>query len=164
MVAVLGCTCSNCNSDIDIEYHHIVPIALGGTNKFTNIAPLCSKCHRAAHRGRHVSSFQDRSRLGRPRSTCSEELIEKYLKCEIGASEFKSKTGMSNKSHISDFVSFREYLSSHGIQKYRNNIDVIRSNGIMRPGKVIGYIEYNNGTRLEFRAVDQTLDWRRHEK
>lgn len=45
----LGKTCCNCGSNLDVEYHHIVPLALGGTNKITNIVPLCGICHSIVH-------------------------------------------------------------------------------------------------------------------
>ena len=38
-----GDICANCGSSESIEYHHIVPLALGGTNRITNFAPLCHK-------------------------------------------------------------------------------------------------------------------------
>lgn len=41
--------CVNCGSTTDIEYHHIVPLIRGGTNKITNIVPLCVECHGAVH-------------------------------------------------------------------------------------------------------------------
>ena len=41
----LGTVCCNCGSNLDVEYHHVVPLALGGTNNIGNIVPLCHVCH-----------------------------------------------------------------------------------------------------------------------
>lgn len=43
--------CYNCGSTENLNYHHIVPLALGGNNVLTNIAVLCGKCHWAVHHG-----------------------------------------------------------------------------------------------------------------
>jgi len=43
--------CANCESTTDLHIHHIVPISLGGANKPSNMARLCSDCHAKAHGG-----------------------------------------------------------------------------------------------------------------
>lgn len=53
--------CSNCKSEENIEYHHIVPLVLGGTNNMSNITALCHKCHKAAHYGRHIHHYLNSS-------------------------------------------------------------------------------------------------------
>ena len=47
----LGKVCINCGSNINVEYHHIVPLALGGNNILSNICCLCEKCHHLVHFG-----------------------------------------------------------------------------------------------------------------
>lgn len=43
--------CENCGaSDTDLEVHHIVPVALGGSNAEDNIQYLCRNCHILAHK------------------------------------------------------------------------------------------------------------------
>lgn len=49
LIQKLGKTCANCGSTDKIEYHHIVPLVLGGTNNLSNIVPLCKVCHLKAH-------------------------------------------------------------------------------------------------------------------
>ena len=46
-----GTICCNCLQDCkeNIIFHHIVPLAIGGTNNFTNIAPVCEKCDGLIH-------------------------------------------------------------------------------------------------------------------
>ena len=41
--------CGNCLSTENIHLHHIVPLALGGTNNLSNIIGLCEKCHGKIH-------------------------------------------------------------------------------------------------------------------
>lgn len=37
--------CVNCNSNIELQLHHIVPLGAGGTNNLGNIVTLCNKCY-----------------------------------------------------------------------------------------------------------------------
>lgn len=45
----IGRVCVNCGSAEDIEYHHIVPLSLGGNDVLSNICPLCHCCHTKIH-------------------------------------------------------------------------------------------------------------------
>ena len=40
------CTNPNCKSGYLVEGHHILPLKLGGKDKYINIISLCNKCHR----------------------------------------------------------------------------------------------------------------------
>lgn len=43
--------CVRCFSDApEVDIHHIVPVAKGGTNEEENLVVLCPTCHRLAHR------------------------------------------------------------------------------------------------------------------
>ena len=46
-----GTVCCNCliNCREEINFHHVIPIAIGGTNNFSNIVPLCDNCHNKIH-------------------------------------------------------------------------------------------------------------------
>ena len=48
---IVGKECCNCSSIEDLEYHHIVPLSLGGQDKLSNICCLCYKCHSLIHFG-----------------------------------------------------------------------------------------------------------------
>ena len=48
---VIGNKCCNCGSEKDLEYHHIVPIALGGNDIISNLVCLCYGCHSLIHHG-----------------------------------------------------------------------------------------------------------------
>ena len=49
-----GEVCVNCESSINIQYHHIVPLSLGGTNNIKNIVPLCEECHSKIHNQKNI--------------------------------------------------------------------------------------------------------------
>lgn len=52
--AKLSKECANCESSEDLHIHHIVPLSLGGSNRITNLARLCSECHSKAHGGNNL--------------------------------------------------------------------------------------------------------------
>lgn len=41
-----GNTCVRCGSSHNLEVHHRVPLAHGGTNSLDNLETLCHACHR----------------------------------------------------------------------------------------------------------------------
>lgn len=43
--------CVNCGSEVDVEYHHVIPKILGGSDNYTNLVPLCYQCHSKLHFG-----------------------------------------------------------------------------------------------------------------
>lgn len=51
-----GAKCYNCQSDKDIQYHHIVPLASGGNDILSNIVPLCLECHALIHSKKSLAS------------------------------------------------------------------------------------------------------------
>ena len=49
-----GYKCRNCRrsvkeKEVELEIHHIVPKAMNGSDKDSNLATLCRECHKAAH-------------------------------------------------------------------------------------------------------------------
>ena len=41
--------CAKCGSKENIEIHHMIPLAMGGTNDEINLIPLCHSCHKKIH-------------------------------------------------------------------------------------------------------------------
>lgn len=41
--------CQNCNDTENLTIHHIVPLAVNGTNNIGNLVRLCSECHNKIH-------------------------------------------------------------------------------------------------------------------
>lgn len=42
-------TCAACGSTINLQYHHLIPRSLGGSDDETNLITLCGECHAKAH-------------------------------------------------------------------------------------------------------------------
>ena len=47
----VGRSCANCGATDDLQYHHIVPLALGGNDIVSNMVCLCARCHWVIHQG-----------------------------------------------------------------------------------------------------------------
>ena len=45
----IGLKCCNCGSEEDLQYHHIIPLSLGGNDINSNMCCLCYKCHYKLH-------------------------------------------------------------------------------------------------------------------
>lgn len=156
----LGCKCVNCESEEKIEYHHIVPITVGGTNRLSNIVPLCEKCHKAVHGDRHRESYRytkSRGRHAKGNAIVWDDVMAEYMAGMIGQKEAKRILKLSKNTHLVENVTYKQYLSSHGIKRMRNNIDIIRSHNKEKPfeGDLVGYIEYTDGKVQEIRFSTQ---------
>jgi 5-methylcytosine-specific restriction endonuclease McrA len=42
-------SCWACEAAPPTHWHHIVPLARGGDNRFDNLVPLCRRCHHTVH-------------------------------------------------------------------------------------------------------------------
>lgn len=83
----LGKICVNCGSTESIEYHHIVPLVLGGNDTESNMVALCHQCHKAAHCGRRISHYRNTTNMGRKSKIDKEyayPYMDKYINGEIG--------------------------------------------------------------------------------
>lgn len=141
--------CCNCGSDESVEIHHVVPILVGGTNRISNLVPLCYKCHVIAHGGTARKYKRKDTLTGRPRKKYDKQLLDRafdlYVKCEIGARECKEMIGMAKGSHITDMEEYINYLKERNIKLLRNNIDIILSNrDCIKDGDVTGYMVINH--------------------
>lgn len=154
----VGDTCANCGSKENIEYHHIVPLFLGGRDVQSNIVPLCYKCHKAAHHGRHLSEYRDpRNKGGRKPNVSDEEAFaafDLFTNGEIGTRKCKEMIGVSEKTQIKDRVQFIKYMAQNGIEGVRNNVDIVASNSVLKEGKIVGKIKYTDGTEKILRYKD----------
>ena len=150
MVRTLGCTCFNCGSDDNIEYHHIVPLKLGGTNRFTNIVPLCHKCHVAAHTGRNIKDIKSVPvKRGRPRKWTltmkNEMLLWMYARGEIGMKELRKRTGMANsRVKLKDALMYKEFIDKHKIDYIRNTYDIVDRKAKYGSTHITSVIYYKN--------------------
>ena len=56
----IGLKCCNCGSTSDLQYHHIIPIAIGGKDINSNMCCLCYNCHYKLHhdgKGSKVNNY-----------------------------------------------------------------------------------------------------------
>lgn len=120
----LGNICVNCGSDKHIEYHHIVPLKNGGTNRLTNIVPLCEECHCKAH----DKAFMNNKSCGRPKAIeyeNAEPILHRYFNMEIGKKETKELLGIKGNSTWDRLI--KEYKDKHNIGNFYNRIDLKNS-------------------------------------
>ena len=160
----LGDKCANCGSCYKVEYHHIVPLALGGTNKLSNIVPLCYQCHKAAHHGQHITKYRKHSEnYGRPSPLTYEQaepILEQYFLCKIWAKECWKKLGYTGKVKLAEKKYYKRYKDEHGVVENKNNIDMLVARMSKKylqthidteeifselEGRPVGYIKYNSG-------------------
>ena len=146
-----GYACASCGSKDDLEIHHIVPLALGGTDRITNLIPLCHRCHKTAHCGQEMSRYSPKKPSGRKCNLSEEEaeaVLDRYFGGQIGTIELKELFGWSKSYKISESPQFRKYVTDRKICQYRNKIDTMRHYGYaMNPGAETGYVIYANGTK-----------------
>ena len=104
--------CVNCGSTDNLHLHHIVPLALGGTNNLGNVSIVCGKCHGKIHgamwekHGELIKQGLENARaegkeLGRPKTTTDDiphiflKHYPKYANKDINVSEFARMCNMS---------------------------------------------------------------------
>lgn len=69
--------CQMCHATDDVEIHHIIPLAEGGTNDFENLMALCHKCHRQVHAKNHSALTKLGIARARAGKQCSAQYIHK---------------------------------------------------------------------------------------
>lgn len=146
-----GSVCVNCGSSVGIEWHHIVPLFLGGTDVASNIVSLCHACHCAAHRGRHVSHYVAKSnKAGRPPKVPSKEAfkaLDMLADGKIGILRCKQLMGIARRTEPRRTSQFKRWCAARGVVDVRNILDVRITNGSVADGDVIGEVEYADGTK-----------------
>lgn len=93
----IGIQCCNCGSKEELEYHHVVPVSLGGRDIKSNIVCLCYPCHQEIHYGESKHGLHSTvikkgldvakkkgKKLGRPATGVPKEFIKEYNKFQSG--------------------------------------------------------------------------------
>lgn len=141
--------CVNCGSNNNISYHHIVPLALGGTNNIANIVPLCDKCHKLAHGSVNIRETFRSKTAGRKKLEAPEnykEILWRYINGEIGRKECENSLGLSKATKIQDVWYYKEFLNQNNILHHKNKVDLlVNKNKYIPKGREIAYIEFSNG-------------------
>jgi hypothetical protein len=86
-----GRVCLRCETEEELEVHHITPVSQGGQNKDSNLATLCSDCHQAAHGGSKTSG----------RTAYDEEEFEEWLGRD--APDQENSSIMNTQKRLSDY-------------------------------------------------------------
>ena len=165
LIDSLGNTCANCGCSGQVIYHHIVPLISGGTNKLTNIAPLCQVCYSKVHSRKVAKNYG----CGRPRKAEYEhikDILDDYFNCKIGKARAVELVGLSPKNKSSWYEIIEKYKEENNVSSYRNNIDVIMSNKVilanetskLSDDRVLGFIRYKDGRRLRFTKKGTIMD------
>lgn len=137
-----GRACVGCGGTDGVEYHHIVPLRLGGENRMSNIVPLCFHCHVKAHGG---SSFKRwRHSEGRPRKRPPKgykDVLFRYVHGFIGRKECEKALDVEG-MRIYKAWFYLDYLKSNGIRKVKNHVDLLRKKGSDLEGRRVSEIWY----------------------
>lgn len=150
VIELYGDSCINCGSKENIEFHHVVPIALGGTNTVRNVVPLCHVCHLAAHKGRHINHYVDMKNTGRKtlaeNNPDANKYIGWYINGLIGKRKFSELSGYAIGSIHKGLPGIQKYMKDNGILDFKNTIDLVGTTRLQE-GAAVGYIVYSDGRR-----------------
>ena len=158
--------CLGCGELIEKpEWHHIVPVAVGGKDIITNIVPLCHACHSAITFMKPVQEYmregyeasKECKTMGRkpeiPEN--SDAILEDYFRCRIPKSIAAERLGKSG--HFIESRFYINYKKTHGIVESKNNIDIRMSiHGRIETGEEVGYVKYTDGRVERFGFGNET--------
>lgn len=140
--------CDNCGNTKNLEIAHIVPLAVGGTEKKSNIAVLCQECHNKQHANLNYIKLGKR-KGGRPIHKMPDnwrEIVIDYLHCKISRSETKTLLNISQKSHLQEFKWFNKVLEEENIVEYSNKVDYVNNYTKNKEKAQLGYVRYSDNT------------------
>ena len=165
--------CVSCGGT-PIEWHHVVPIEVGGKDIVSNIFPVCVECHRLIHLGENyrLKRLEDARKMvkngGRKRSVPdnNKELLNDYVYCRIGKKELAERWGVTVTSRkdptqkigvymvrLTGKSWYRDYLRELGIKKVDNRIDIVYNRGsnrsVVAEGEYVGTITYLDGRTVD---------------
>lgn len=154
-----GSVCASCGSSENIEYHHIVPLFLGGSDELSNIVPLCHRCHEAAHNGRHMTEYRSEKAGGRKSNKSDEEafkVFDMFVGGEIGKRKAQELLGYSSRTGITDRAQFKKYAKMKGIKEVHNIVDIVATNSPQNlcDGWAVGKITYEDDSWKFIRYKD----------
>ena len=107
-----GIVCVSCGAIESIDYHHILPLSLGGDNRYSNIVQMCCLCHDKIH-GNGVRLTRWRGNVGRRKESAPigyREVLVRYVTGEIGMDEAKEALGLSKGARVAEKWYYKEFL------------------------------------------------------
>ena len=150
VIKIYGDACISCGSKENIEFHHVLPLILGGGNVPSNVVPLCHACHKAVHTGQHMSHYTNPKGTGGRKSFIDNDpeickYFDMYISGEIGRMKLAELTGYTHRSMTKGLPAFRKYLASKGIADMKNTVDVAGATSGLFEGKRVGFVKYTDG-------------------
>ena len=126
----IGLVCCNCGNEQDLEYHHIIPLSLGGQNKLSNLCCLCNNCHSLLHFGENKNISHSEAtkqglqrakergtQLGRPKGT---KLVTKK---SLEAKELIKKLNYTFEGNLNNEATYKQIgISRNTFYKYKNEL------------------------------------------
>lgn len=147
-----GDACLNCGDRENVEWHHVVPLELGGNDIPSNTVPLCHICHKTVTFQQLLLQTTCRESCkngGRPKKQWvnnAEDIFEDYVYCRISKLEAKERLGVGY--NFCDHQDYRDWLKGKHIAKTRNNIDTyMSSHKWLIENHPVGWIQFDDGTR-----------------
>ena len=142
---ILGRKCYNCGSTDSIEYHHVVPVCVGGKNVITNVVPLCHACHFAAHTGRDLTEYKRRTgRLNggrKPNVSDHDAFIALDLLAagKIGIRKCKKMMNIAERTEPKVTSQYKKWAAARGVSNLRNTLDTAITNSpySVKNGRII---------------------------
>lgn len=134
--------CANCGSKDNVVFHHIVPVIAGGSDRITNIVPLCTKCHYKAHYYYKYRSAPKQCGTGRKRIGLSDEqmfILHDVLHGYLPSKSLAESIGQKhlNKSRI------RREMEEFGYSDFSNKLGAILAvSGRVDKGHEIGWVQH----------------------
>ena len=102
-----------------------MPIVYGGTNKLTNIVPICVSCHYKAHNKTNAEGIENAKKnktVGRkhsvPYEVCYPYIVD-YIHGRIGKKEVKAKCGYSEKYKLDKCGYIERYTRDNNIKSFK---------------------------------------------
>ena len=100
LISLRGDRCINCGSPDEVEWHHVVPLEIGGNDVDTNLVPLCYSCHKAVTHHELVLKTSGRvhGNGGRKRTVPNnfKDILHDYLYGRISKTECTKRLGLKN--------------------------------------------------------------------
>lgn len=117
--------CAICGNNDFLEFHHIIPVAAGGTDDYDNLILLCACCHAKVH-NRTFNPQKPNCKTSTDYET-AKPILDLYFSNQIGTKETKERLHLSQKTHLTKSSLYKRYKREHNIDKFYNNVDLINS-------------------------------------
>lgn len=160
-----GNVCVCCGSTEGIEYHHILPLHMGGDNRLSNIQPVCYLCHKLIHGSRVNKMYRKGGNGGRKKLEPPKNykaILDRYFRCEIGKAECNELLGIvGSRARLNDKWWYKAYLKENNIVEFYNSIDILqcpKNNGIGGDRVMLGYIRHIGDPHRTLIYSDAYLD------